>query len=227
RFSLVNEQGHTMRRGVNGGPTFESRAQFGDIVTMYVQPELLGNEDFTQARLATGYLKLTLWNVELLVGRDSLAWGPGYHNSLPRSSIRASETFEATRRSGPTTSSVSTPSCACGISTATSCRCVTSGSTRSTTGTIPAALAVRAAASATSSRPTSIRTTRRRASWSACTTWGYSDRTGWRPGPSTRGARSSRSTTISSRTATGPGATSYPTSSAPKAATISGGSRPA
>src|SRR5437899_3731580 len=82
RFSLVNEQGHTMRRGFNGGPTFESRAQFGDIVTMYVQPELLGNEDFTQARLATGYLKLALSNVELLVGRDSLAWGPGYRNSL-------------------------------------------------------------------------------------------------------------------------------------------------
>src|SRR5438552_1475754 len=82
RFSLVNEQGHTMRRGFNGSPTFESRAQFGDIVTMYVQPELLGNEDFTQARLATGYLKLTLWNVELLVGRDSRAWGSGYRNSL-------------------------------------------------------------------------------------------------------------------------------------------------
>jgi len=103
RFSLVNEQGHTMRRGVNGSPTFESRAQFGDIVTMYVQPELLGNEDFTQARLATGYLKLTLWNVELLVGRDSLAWGPGYRNSLllsnnaqPLDQIRlgAAEPFE-------------------------------------------------------------------------------------------------------------------------------------
>src|SRR5207245_4269734 len=26
--------------------------------------------------------KLTLYNVELLVGRDSLAWGPGYHNAL-------------------------------------------------------------------------------------------------------------------------------------------------
>src|SRR5436305_991782 len=34
------------------------------------------------ARLATGYAKFTLYNVELLVGRDSLAWGPGYHNAL-------------------------------------------------------------------------------------------------------------------------------------------------
>src|SRR5436309_3261352 len=34
------------------------------------------------ARLITGYVKLTLFNFELMYGRDSLAWGPGYHNSL-------------------------------------------------------------------------------------------------------------------------------------------------
>src|SRR5437867_8186034 len=81
-FSLVNSQGHTVRRGANGGLTFESRLQLGDFLTFYVQPELLLNEDYNAARLATGYLKLTLFNVELLVGRDSLAWGPGYHNGL-------------------------------------------------------------------------------------------------------------------------------------------------
>src|SRR5213594_1730380 len=81
-LSLVNEQGSSFRRGANGGLTFESRMQIGDFLTFYVQPELLANEDYTSARLATGYLKLTLWNIELLVGRDSLAWGPGYHNAL-------------------------------------------------------------------------------------------------------------------------------------------------
>src|SRR5207245_10130998 len=40
------------------------------------------NEDDDAARLATGYAKLALYNIELLVGRDSLAWGPGYHNAL-------------------------------------------------------------------------------------------------------------------------------------------------
>src|SRR5439155_834098 len=49
---------------------------------VYLQPELLENEDYDAARLATGYAKLTVGNVELLVGRDSLAWGPGYHNGL-------------------------------------------------------------------------------------------------------------------------------------------------
>src|SRR5437899_6499160 len=82
QLSLINEQGSSFRRGANGGLTFESRMQIGDFLTFYVQPELLANEDYTSARLATGYLKLTLWNIELLVGRDSLAWGPGYHNAL-------------------------------------------------------------------------------------------------------------------------------------------------
>jgi hypothetical protein len=47
-----------------------------------VQPEFLGNLDYVALRLATGYVKLTLFNVELLVGRDSIAWGPGYRNAL-------------------------------------------------------------------------------------------------------------------------------------------------
>ncbi|MBI1963518.1 MAG: hypothetical protein HYS37_09110, partial [Candidatus Rokubacteria bacterium] len=62
--------------------SFESRAQVGDFLTLYVQPEVDGNEEFGAARLGTGYAKLTLYNVELLVGRDSLWWGPGLFGSL-------------------------------------------------------------------------------------------------------------------------------------------------
>lgn len=82
RFSLVNNQGVTVKRGANGGLTFETRAQIRDFLSFYLQPELIENEDFGAARLATGYAKLTLYNIELLVGRDSLAWGPGFHNAL-------------------------------------------------------------------------------------------------------------------------------------------------
>ena len=82
QFSLVNDQGHTFKRGTNGALTFESRAQIGNFFTFYLQPEFLENSDYGAARLATGYAKLTLYNVELLVGRDSLSWGPGYHNGL-------------------------------------------------------------------------------------------------------------------------------------------------
>ncbi len=81
-LSWVNSQGLRFQRGANGGTTFESRAQIGDILTFYLQPELQGNEEFAAARLATGYAKLTLYNLELLVGRESLWWGPGLHGSL-------------------------------------------------------------------------------------------------------------------------------------------------
>jgi len=81
-ISLPNSQGLRLRNGVNGGLTFESRAQVGDVVTFYLQPELHGNEQYGAARLATGYVKLTAFNVELLAGRESLWWGPGLHGSL-------------------------------------------------------------------------------------------------------------------------------------------------
>src|SRR5438046_965616 len=58
QFSLVNAQGRSFKRGVNGGLTFESRAQLGDFLSFYVQPEFLQNEDYGAARLATGYVKL-------------------------------------------------------------------------------------------------------------------------------------------------------------------------
>ncbi len=77
---LVNSQGRDVRRGANGGFTFETRAQVGDILSFYLQPELLQNEDYGAARLVTGYAKLTVYNIELMIGRESLAWGPGYHN---------------------------------------------------------------------------------------------------------------------------------------------------
>lgn len=79
---LVDEQGGTFQKWFNGGLTFESRLQIGDFLTFYVQPEFLGNQEYQALRLATGYVKLTLFNIELLVGRDSIEWGPGYRNTL-------------------------------------------------------------------------------------------------------------------------------------------------
>jgi hypothetical protein len=70
------------QRGANGGFTFESRAQIGDVVTFYLQPELHLNEEFVAARLQQGYVKLTLFNVELTAGRENLWWGPGLNGSL-------------------------------------------------------------------------------------------------------------------------------------------------
>jgi hypothetical protein len=82
KLSLVNEQGGKFERWFNAGLTFESRLQIGDFLTFYVQPELVLNQDYGSARLATGYVKLTLFNVELLFGRDSIEWGPALRNPL-------------------------------------------------------------------------------------------------------------------------------------------------
>lgn len=79
---LLDSQGLKFQRGANGGLTFESRMQIGDVLTFYLQPWLHENEEFGAVRLQTGYAKLTLFNVELLVGRDSLWWGPALHGSL-------------------------------------------------------------------------------------------------------------------------------------------------
>ena len=81
-LSLINNQGLRFQHGVNGGLTFESRAQIGDHVTFYLQPELTGNEEYGAARLVAGYVKLTAFNIELLAGRENLWWGPGLHGSL-------------------------------------------------------------------------------------------------------------------------------------------------
>lgn len=81
-ISFINNGGLRFQRGLNSGATFESRAQIGDVLTFYLQPEAHANEEFGAARLASGYGKLTLFNTELLVGRESLWWGPGLYGSL-------------------------------------------------------------------------------------------------------------------------------------------------
>ncbi|HUG36045.1 MAG TPA: capsule assembly Wzi family protein, partial [Candidatus Limnocylindrales bacterium] len=81
-LSLPYNQGRRFQGGANTGTTFESRLQIGDVLSFYLQPEAQRNEEYGALRLASGYVKLTLMNVELLVGRESLWWGPGLHGSL-------------------------------------------------------------------------------------------------------------------------------------------------
>ncbi|MFQ5898669.1 MAG: capsule assembly Wzi family protein [Candidatus Methylomirabilia bacterium] len=60
----------------------QGRAQIGDFLSFYVYPEFEGNDGSTSLRLIQGYAKLSLWHAELLVGRDSLWWGPGFRGSM-------------------------------------------------------------------------------------------------------------------------------------------------
>lgn len=82
RYSLVNNQGRRLENGLNNWISTEHRAQIGDFLSLYLNPEFHGNEEFWSGRLLGGYAKLTLRNVELTAGRESLWWGPGYRGSM-------------------------------------------------------------------------------------------------------------------------------------------------
>jgi len=79
---LENSQGELLREGLNSRFAFSSRAQLGDFLSLYGHPEFLLNEEESKGRLVEGYLKLTYYNVELEVGRESVWWGPGFHGAM-------------------------------------------------------------------------------------------------------------------------------------------------
>lgn len=89
-FSVFNNEGISYGDGHNALIQFQSQARLGNVLSFFVQPALIYNQHFgntegdstTDLSLHKGYAKLTLSNIELEAGRDSLWWGPGYHGSL-------------------------------------------------------------------------------------------------------------------------------------------------
>lgn len=80
--AVVNNFGRSVSKGGNPNSTLDGRLHVGDFFSFYYQPEFFWDRDSYQGRLQTGYGKLTLWNTELEVGRDSLWWGPGFRGSM-------------------------------------------------------------------------------------------------------------------------------------------------
>ncbi|MEE9910670.1 MAG: capsule assembly Wzi family protein [Deltaproteobacteria bacterium] len=89
-FSVFNNEGIPYGDGHNALIQFQTHARVGRVLSFFVEPAFIYNQHFGDAedgsradmRLHKGYAKLTLFNVELQVGRDSLWWGPGHHGSL-------------------------------------------------------------------------------------------------------------------------------------------------
>ena len=89
-FSSFNNEGIPYGKGHNALIQFQSQARVGRVLSFFVQPAFIYNQqsgladDGSRAdvRLHKGYAKLTVFNVELQVGRDALWWGPGYHGAL-------------------------------------------------------------------------------------------------------------------------------------------------
>ena len=79
---LINDFGRNISDGANPSTTLDGRIQVGDFLSFYYQPEFSANGSDYQGRLLSGYGKLTFWNAELLVGRESLWWGPGFRGSM-------------------------------------------------------------------------------------------------------------------------------------------------
>ncbi len=82
----INSFGKPINKGANPISTMDGSVQIGDFLSFYYQPEFSRSEDSNQGRLLNGYGKLTWMNTELLVGRESIWWGPGFRGSMSFSS---------------------------------------------------------------------------------------------------------------------------------------------
>lgn len=88
--SVFNNEGIDYYDGHNAMAQFQSRGKLWNVFSFYIQPMLLYNQrlenidgnDDTGISLHKGYVKFSVDNFEIEVGRDSIWWGPGYHGSL-------------------------------------------------------------------------------------------------------------------------------------------------
>lgn len=81
-FLNVNNNGDVFEKGLNIRAGFSSEAGFPDFLTFYLNPEYRLDQGSSQARLVRGYLLFDIKGLELLLGRDSMWWGPSEHGSL-------------------------------------------------------------------------------------------------------------------------------------------------
>jgi hypothetical protein len=79
---LEYSNGERLDRGMNGRVTGDSWLEAGGVLAAYAQPEYLIGPDTNTGRLVEGYAKGRVGPLELVVGREPLWWGPGFHGSM-------------------------------------------------------------------------------------------------------------------------------------------------
>ncbi|HSC72187.1 MAG TPA: capsule assembly Wzi family protein [Candidatus Methylomirabilis sp.] len=79
---LENRSGERLSQGVSGRVTTSSWLEAGGFLAAYAQPEFLIGSDTYGGRLVEGYVKGRAGPFELVVGRQPLWWGPGFHGSM-------------------------------------------------------------------------------------------------------------------------------------------------
>jgi hypothetical protein len=80
--NLENSNGERLDIGLNGRVTSSSWFEAGGIVAGYVQPEYEIGSGTNRGQVIEGYVKGRAGFAELVVGREPLWWGPGFHGSM-------------------------------------------------------------------------------------------------------------------------------------------------
>ena len=77
-----NHDGDLYDLGSNGRAGFTARAEDLGPLSVYLNPEVRSSDEGTQAVLRTGYVVLGFSWIDIVAGKDSQWWGPGYHGAL-------------------------------------------------------------------------------------------------------------------------------------------------
>lgn len=78
----VNNNGDAIKDGHNIRAGLSSDLRLWDSISFYFNPEFRATEGNTYGEVINGYGILNIRNVELLIGREPVWWGPGYHGDL-------------------------------------------------------------------------------------------------------------------------------------------------
>lgn len=85
-FLNINNKGDIIGNGSNFRAGLSSDARALGALAFYLNPEIRYPEgpatEDAEVVLVEGYGSITLWNIELTAGRQSLWWGPGFHGAL-------------------------------------------------------------------------------------------------------------------------------------------------
>lgn len=82
RVLLENNRGWALDDGANGRTQFRAWAALDSWAAASVDGATVWSGDEPKFQMQEAYLRTGAWNFDLLVGREPLWWGPGYHGAL-------------------------------------------------------------------------------------------------------------------------------------------------
>ena len=77
-----NQRGMRLREGFTYRTRMLAWAEYDDFISVALEPSAIFAKDTEDFEIETGYVKLSYWNTEIEIGRDTMWWGPGFHGSM-------------------------------------------------------------------------------------------------------------------------------------------------